>query len=51
MNKGFNDIWKAYANKNNYVKEVSFENVMGTLMWIIEKIVLIGTGSGTGKKI
>lgn len=48
--KKFNDRWKAYANKNNYVKEISFENVIESLMLIIEKINLIGTGTGTGKK-
>ena len=49
--KGFNDRWKAYANKNNYVKEISFENVIESLILIIEQIILIGTGTGTGKKI
>ncbi len=34
--KGFNDRWKAYANKNNYVKQVSFENVIESLMLIID---------------
>lgn len=48
--KKFNDRWKAYANKNNYVKEISFENVIESLMLIIEKIILTGTGTGTGKK-
>ena len=48
--KGFNDRWKAYANKNNYVKEISFENVIESLILIIEQIILIGTGTGTGKK-
>ena len=38
-------------NKNNYVKEISFENVIESLILIIEQIILIGTGTGTGKKI
>ena len=48
--KLFGKVHRAYANKNNYVKEISFENVIESLILIIEQIILIGTGTGTGKK-
>ena len=37
--KGFNDRWNAYANKNTYVKDTSFENVIESIELLIRKIM------------
>ncbi|MGO1652286.1 nucleotidyl transferase AbiEii/AbiGii toxin family protein [Senegalia sp. (in: firmicutes)] len=37
--KGFNDIWNAYSNKNTYVKDTSFENVIESIELLIGKII------------
>ena len=41
MDKGFNDRWKAYSNKNHYAKGIPFENVIESLKLIIEKLMSI----------
>ena len=37
--KGFNDRWNAYASKNTYVKDTSFENVIESIELLIRKII------------
>ena len=37
--KGFNDRWNAYANKNTYVKDTPFKNVIESLQLLIEKVI------------
>lgn len=37
--KGFNDRWDAYVNKNAYVKDTSSANVIESLELIIGKII------------
>ena len=37
--KGFNDRWNAYANKNTYVKDTSFEDVIESIESLIRKIM------------
>ncbi|MGO1372463.1 MAG: hypothetical protein ACTHVE_11520 [Senegalia sp. (in: firmicutes)] len=37
--KGFNDRWNAYANKNTYVKDTSFEDVIESIELLVRKIM------------
>lgn len=36
--KGFNDRWDLYVKKNDYVKDISFNNIIENIVLLIEKI-------------
>jgi predicted nucleotidyltransferase component of viral defense system len=38
-NENFKDRWNAYANKNNYVNDISFDSVIESIELLIEKIM------------